>query len=141
MAEPPLDSSDKRQHITTMGFDDEIDAALRRLEAAISADGAAGFDAVGALRALLPKLAQTIQSRRLRFDLIDDDDDPMIEIVHLPSQEALGFILADEHEFVFESNLDEYFDDFVDLDPQSFVLRLYETLRADLAKFEVESGG
>ena len=32
-------------------------------------------------------------------------------------------------------------DDFVDDDADSFVTRLYETLRADLAKYEVENKG
>lgn len=124
-----------------MGFDDEVDAARRRLEAAISETGAPRFDALGALSALLPELRAAIHSRRLTFDLIDDDDEPTIEIVHLPSEEALGFVLADEGEFVFESNLDEYFEDFIDADAKSFVQRLYETLRADLPKYEVEVKG
>jgi hypothetical protein len=41
----------------------------------------------------------------------------------------------------FESNLEAYFDDFVDDDPERFVERLYETLRADLPKYEVENKG
>ena len=39
----------------------------------------------------------------------------------------------------YESNLDAYFDDFVDDNPTRFVERLYETLRADLPKYEVEN--
>lgn len=124
-----------------MGFDDEVDAARQRLEAALSNDTSSAFDALGALRALLPQIRTAIQSRRLTFDLIDDDEEPTIEIVHLPSEEALGFVLADDAEYIFESNLDDYFEDFVDADPASFVLRLYETLRADLAKYEVEVRG
>jgi hypothetical protein len=53
----------------------------------------------------------------------------------------LGFIFAEDGEYVFESNLEDYFDDFVDEDADSFVARLYETLRADLAKYEVENKG
>jgi hypothetical protein len=126
---------------TTMGFDDDVDAARKRLEAALAADGAPAFDATLCLRELAPKIRAAIQSRRLGFELIEDEEEPTIEIVHLPSEEALGFILVDESEYIFESNLDEYFEDFVDADADSFVLRLYETLRADLAKYEVEVKG
>lgn len=121
-----------------MGFDDEVDSARKRLEAAISADGVQRFDATAALQQLLPRLRTAVQSRRLSFDLIQDDEEPIIEIVHLPSEEALGFVLADEGEYIFESNLDDYFEDFVDAEPASFIQRLYETLRADLPKYEVE---
>ena len=60
-------------------------------------------------------------------------------MVHVETDEELGFIFAEDGEYVFESNLDAYFDDFVDDDPERFVERLYETLRADLPKYEVES--
>jgi hypothetical protein len=124
-----------------MGFDDEVDAARQRLEAALSSDRETAFDALGALRDLLPHICAAIQSRRLSFDLVEDDEEPTIEIIHLPSEEAIGFVLADDAEYIFESNLDDYFEDFVDADAASFVLRLYETLRADLAKYEVEVRG
>jgi len=122
-----------------MGFDDEVDSARRKLEAAI-ADKDEPFDDLAALQALLPLLASKIQSRRLKFQLGDDDDETSIEIVHTQRDEALGFIFADDGEYVFESNHEDFFDDFVDEDPDSFTLRLYETLRSDLPKYEVERG-
>lgn len=121
-----------------MGFDDEVDSARRRLEAAL-ADKDEPFDDLAALQALLPKLEAKIKSRRLAFQLGDDDDETSIEIVHTERDEALGFIFADNGEYVFESNLEEFFDDFVDEDADSFALRLYETLRSDLPKYEVET--
>lgn len=99
------------------------------------------FDDVAALNALLPKLQERIQSRRLTFAAAEDDEDDGISIavVHVETDEELGFIFADDGEFVFESNLEDYFDDFVDEDADNFTQRLYETLRADLPKYEVES--
>lgn len=122
-----------------MGFDDEVDSARRKLEAAI-ADKDEPFDDLAALQALLPLLVAKIQSRRLKFQLGDDDDETSIEIVHTQRDEALGFIFADDGEYVFESNHEDFFDDFVDEDADSFALRLYETLRSDLPKYEVERG-
>ncbi|MGE3303789.1 MAG: hypothetical protein AB7M12_11830 [Hyphomonadaceae bacterium] len=121
-----------------MGFDDEVDDARKRLEAARDEAGEAGFDDLSALQKLLPALTEKIQSRRLSFALSDDEEDVSIEVVHTPSEEVLGIIYADEGEFAFESEQDGYFDDFVDDDAGRFVSRLYETLRADLPKFEVE---
>jgi len=69
----------------------------------------------------------------------DDDEETAITVVHVPTDEELGFIFAEEGEYVFESNLDAYFDDFVDDDAERFVERLYENLRADLPKYEVET--
>lgn len=121
-------------------FDAEVDSARRRLEAAINED--TGFDDLAALQALAPILANTIRSRRLAFALGDDDDDEtQIAVIHVQTDEELGFIFAEDGEYVFESNLEAYFDDFVDDDPERFVERLYETLRADLPKYEVESKG
>ncbi|MGE3143823.1 MAG: hypothetical protein AB7L65_10930, partial [Hyphomonadaceae bacterium] len=79
--------------------------------------------------------------RRLVFAVPDEDDDEQISIaiVHAENDEELGFIFVEGGEFVFESNLAGYFDDSVDDDADSFVARLYETLRADLAKYEVEN--
>jgi len=121
-----------------MGFDDEVDAARERLKAAIKEDDGVAFDDLGALQTLLPELKRKIQSRRLAFQLGADDDETSIEVVHLPSDDVLGFVYAEDGEYVFESNLEDYFDDFVDDDLASFVSRLYETLRADLPKYEVE---
>ena len=122
------------------GFDDEVDAARKRLEASLTEESA--FDDLAALQALAPILAQKIQSRRLAFALSDDDDEETsIVVLHVPSDEELGFIFAEEGEYVFESNLDAYFDDFVDDDAERFVARLYENLRADLPKYEVENRG
>ena len=123
-----------------LGFDDEVDAARKRLEAALSEENV--FDDLAALQALAPLLAEKIQSRRLSFAISDDDDEETtIAVIHVPTDEELGFIFAEEGEYVFESNLDAYFDDFVDDDAARFVERLYETLRADLPKYAVENRG
>lgn len=124
-----------------MGFDDEVDAARRRLEAALNDE--TGFDDLAALQALAPLLEEKIASKRLSFAIAgeDDDDETQIAVIHVQTDEELGFIFADDGEYVFESNLDAYFDDFVDDDPERFVQRLYETLRADLPKYEVENKG
>ncbi|GAM99901.1 hypothetical protein U91I_03556 [alpha proteobacterium U9-1i] len=120
------------------GFDAEVDAARGRLEAALSEE--TGFDDLAALQALAPILQEKIASRRLAFALSDDEDDEtQIAVIHVQTDEELGFIFAEDGEYVFESNLDAYFDDFVDDDPERFVERLYETLRADLPKYEVEN--
>jgi hypothetical protein len=124
-----------------MGFDDEIDAARERLKAAMQEDETESFDDLAALNTLLPELKKKIQSRRLAFQLGADEDEAAIEVVHLPSDDVLGFVYAEDGEYVFESNLEDYFDDFVDDDALSFVSRLYETLRADLPKYEVEQAG
>ena len=61
---------------------------------------------------------------------------------HALEAEELGVVeVPEDGEYVFESNLEAYFDDFVDDDPARFVERLYETLRADLPKYEVENKG
>ena len=118
-------------------FDAEVDSARNRLEAALTEDDV--FDDLAALQALAPILKDKIASRRLTFTLGDEDDDEtQIAIVHVHTDEELGFIFADEGEYVFESNHPDYFDDFVDDDPERFAERLYETLRADLPKYEVE---
>jgi hypothetical protein len=119
------------------GFDAEVDAARKRLEASLAEES--GFDDLAALQALAPILAAKISSRRLTFALgEDEDDETQIAIIHIETDEELGFIFAEDDEYVFESNLDAYFDDFVDEDAERFVERLYETLRADLPKYEVE---
>jgi hypothetical protein len=119
-------------------FDDEVDNARKRLEASLTEE--AGFDDLAALQALAPVLAEKIQSRRLAFAISDDDEEETsIAVIHVPTDEELGYIFAEEGEYVFESNLDAYFDDFVDDEPARFVERLYETLRADLPKYEVEN--
>jgi hypothetical protein len=125
---------------TGAGFDAEVDSARKRLEAALSEE--TGFDDLAALQALAPILAEKISSRRLDFTLGDDDDEEtQIVVLHVQTDEELGFIFAEDGEYVFESNLEAYFDDFVDDDPERFVERLYETLRADLPKYEVENKG
>ena len=123
-----------------MSFDDDVDGARKKLEAARADTDSAGFDDLSALQQILPKLVDAIKSRRLVFALSEDEDETTIEVVHEPTDEVLGFIFAEEGEFVFESNLEEYFDDFVDEDADNFAKRLYETLRADLPKYEVEHG-
>jgi hypothetical protein len=122
-------------------FDAEVDGARKRLEASLTEE--TGFDDLAALQALAPILEDKIKSRRLAFALAgeDDDDDTQIAVIHVLTDEELGFIFAEDGEYVFESNLEAYFDDFVDDDPDRFVERLYETLRADLPKYEVENKG
>jgi len=123
-----------------VGFDAEVDSARKRLEAALSEE--TGFDDLAALQALAPILADKISSRRLAFTLGDEEDEEtQIVVLHVQTDEELGFIFAEDGEYVFESNLEAYFDDFVDDDPERFVERLYETLRADLPKYEVENKG
>ncbi|MET0183503.1 MAG: hypothetical protein ABW199_11505 [Caulobacterales bacterium] len=125
-----------------MGFDDEVDAAKKRLQKALEEEGPSEDD-LAALQNLIPLLEEKIASRRITFavpEAEDDDDDQIsIAIVHTATDEELGFVYCEGGEFVFESNLDGYFDDFVDDDAERFVARLYETLRADLAKYEVEN--
>jgi hypothetical protein len=124
---------------TDAGFDADVDAARQRLEQSLQ-ERESPFDDVAALNALLPKLRGKIQSRRLAFAAAEDEDEEiLIAIVHVQNDEELGFIFAEDGEYVFESNLEDYFDDFVDDDADSFVLRLYETLKADLPKYEVEN--
>jgi hypothetical protein len=123
-----------------MSFDDDVDGARKKLESARAETDESGFDDLSALQKMLPQLAEAIKSRRLTFDLSEDEDETTIEVIHEPTDEVLGFIFAEEGEYVFESNLAEYFDDFVDEDATSFVKRLYETLKADLPKYEVEHG-
>lgn len=137
-------STPKKQAAPASGsggdFDAEVDSARKRLEASLNDD--TGFDDLAALQALAPILAEKIVSRRLAFTLGDEDDDEtQIAVIHVQTDEELGFIFAEDGEYVFESNLDAYFDDFVDDDPERFVERLYETLRADLPKYEVENKG
>ena len=132
-------SAKKQPAPASSAFDAEVDSARTRLEAALREDPA--VDGLAALRGLAPALAGKIASRRLAFALGDEDGDACIVIVHTESDEELGFIYAEDGEFVFESNLDGYFDDFVDDDADRFVERLYENLRADLPKYEVESRG
>lgn len=125
---------------TATGFDAEVDSARKRLETALNEE--TGFDDLAALQALAPILEEKISSRRLAFTLGDEDDDEtQIIVLHVQTDEELGFIFAEDGEYVFESNLEAYFDDFVDDDPERFVERLYETLRADLPKYEVEHKG
>jgi len=132
--------SAKKQTAPIDDFDAQVDHARKRLEAALSEE--TGFDDLAALQALAPILADKIRSRRLAFALGDDEDDEtQIAVIHVQTDEELGFIFAEDGEYVFESNLEAYFDDFVDDDPERFVERLYETLRADLPKYEVENRG
>jgi hypothetical protein len=131
-------SAKKPPAAPTSGFDAEVDAARKRLESALNQEDA--FDDLAALQALAPILAEKISSRRLAFTLgEEDDEETQIAVIHVLTDEELGFIFADEGEYVFESNHPDYFDDFVDDDAERFVERLYETLRADLPKYEVEN--
>ncbi len=118
-------------------FDAEVDSARKRLEAALTENE--GFDDIAALQKVAPLLEKRIASRRLAFTLGDDDEEAQIVVIHVLTDEELGFIFAEDGEYVFESNHADYFDDFVDDDPERFVERLYETLRADLPKYEVEN--
>jgi glycosyltransferase A (GT-A) superfamily protein (DUF2064 family) len=123
-----------------MTFDDDVDSARERLRSALADHGAAKVDTGALLEALMTKIKAKIVSRRLAFQMTDDEGDAAIDIVHIPTDEVLGFVYAEDGEYVFESNLEDYFEDFVDDDSESFTLRLYETLRADLPKYEVEVG-
>ena len=130
----------KKQPQPAGDFDAEVDSARKRLEAALNDE--TGFDDLAALQALAPILADKIRSRRLAFALAEEEEDEtQIAVIHVQTDEELGFIFAEDGEYVFESNLEAYFDDFVDDDPARFVERLYETLRADLPKYEVENKG
>jgi hypothetical protein len=121
-------------------FDAEVDAARKRLEAAMTEEEA--FDDLAALQTIAPLLEAKIASRRLAFAMSEEDDDEThIAVIHVQTDEELGFVFAEDGEYVFESNLEAYFDDFVDDDAERFVERLYETLRADLPKYEVEAKG
>jgi hypothetical protein len=126
-----------KKQVPAGSFDDEVDTARKRLEGALSEQP--GFDELAALQALAPLLEKRIASRRLAFTLGDDDDETHIAIIHIETDEELGFIFAEDGEYVFESNHPDYFDDFVDDEAPRFVERLYETLRADLPKYEVEN--
>lgn len=130
----------EREASSAASFDAEVDSARKRLEAALSQD--TGFDDLAALQALAPILEKRIASRRLAFTLgEEDDEETQIAIIHVETDEELGFIFAEDGEYVFESNHPDYFDDFVDEEAERFVERLYETLRADLPKYEVENKG
>jgi hypothetical protein len=127
----------KKPAPTATDFDAEVDDARKRLEASLNAEE--GFDDIAALQTLAPLLEKRISSRRLAFALGDDDEEAQIVILHVQTDEELGFIFAEDGEYVFESNHTDYFDDFVDDDAERFVERLYETLRSDLPKYEVEN--
>lgn len=130
-------SGKKDTSLPTGNFDEDVDTARSKLEAALK--GETEFDDLAALQTLAPILEEKINSRRLSFSLSEeDDDDTQIAVIHVQTDEELGFIFAEDGEYVFESNHPDYFDDFVDDDPARFVERLYETLRADLPKYEVE---
>ncbi|MFT3727087.1 MAG: hypothetical protein QM759_04610 [Terricaulis sp.] len=130
-------SGKKDTSLPTGNFDEDVDTARSKLEAALKGD--TEFDDLAALQTLAPILEEKINSRRLSFSLSEeDDDDTQIAVIHVQTDEELGFIFAEDGEYVFESNHPDYFDDFVDDDPARFVERLYETLRADLPKYEVE---
>ncbi len=66
------------------GFDDEVDDARKRLESSIEGDVSA-FDEGEALEKLLPQIQERIASRRLKFTVGEDDEDPSIEVVHVSS--------------------------------------------------------
>jgi hypothetical protein len=64
-----------------------------------------GFDDLAALQALAPILSAKISSRRLAFTLGDEDDEEtQIAVIHVQTDEELGFIFAEDGEYVFESN-------------------------------------
>lgn len=123
-----------------MSFDDEVDAARDRLKASLSSADDSLFDELAALQALVPKLESKIRSKRLTFAVSEEDDAELsIAVLHASTDEELGHIFAEDGEYVFESSLEDYFDDFVDEDADAFVSRLYETLKTDLAKYEIEN--
>jgi len=123
-----------------MSFDDEVDAARERLKSSLSGAEEASFDELAALQALAPRLQEKIASRRLSFLVSDEEDDAIaIAVVHAPMDEVLGHIYAEDGEYIFEAELSDYFEDFVDEDADGFVARLYEMLKANLARYEFEA--
>lgn len=123
-----------------MSFDDEVDAARERLKSSLAGAEDATFDELAALQALAPKLQEKIASRRLAFLVSDEEDEAIaIAVVHAVMDEVLGHIYAEDGEYIFEADLSDYFEDFVDEDADAFVGRLYETLKAGLARYEFEA--
>ena len=123
-----------------MSFDDEVDAARERLKSSLSGGEEANFDELAALQALAPKLQDKIASRRLSFLVSDEEDDAIAKaMVHAPMEKVLGHIYAEDGEYIFEADLSDYFEDFVDEDADGFVARLYEMLKANLARYEFEA--
>ncbi len=127
-----------------MSFDDEIDAARKRLLDATVENPVDAFDDLAALQGLMTHLREKITSRRLAFSLSDgledEDDAVLVEITHTQTEEVIGIIVADNGEFVFESDFADYFDDFVEEAAEEFVARLYEVLRAGLPEYEIDQG-
>lgn len=127
-----------------MSFDDEIDAARKRLLDATVENPVDAFDDLASLQGLMTHLREKITSRRLAFSLSDgledEDDAVLVEITHTQTEEVIGIIVADNGEFVFESDFADYFDDFVEEAAEEFVARLYEVLRAGLPEYEIDQG-
>lgn len=123
-----------------MSFDDEIDAARERLKATLAGGEDPAFDELAALQALAPKLEERINSRRLAFLVSDEEDEAIaIAVVHAAMDEVLGHIYAEDGEYIFEAELSDYFEDFVDEDADAFVGRLYDMLKSNLARYEFEA--
>lgn len=123
-----------------MSFDDDVDAARERLKSSLAGGEDVNFDELAALQALAPKLQAKIASRRLAFLVSDEEDEAIaIAVVHAEMDEVLGHIYAEDGEYIFEADLSDYFEDFVDEDADAFVARLYEMLKASLARYEFEA--
>lgn len=123
-----------------MSFDEEVDAAVEMLRSAERPAEEAEPDELAALQALAPKLEERIRSRRLTFAAPEDAEEELsIAVLHTDTDEILGHIYAEPGELVFESDLPDYFEDFVEEDPETFVARLYESLKGGLARYELDS--
>jgi hypothetical protein len=129
-----------------MGFDDEVDQLKRELQTP-------KMDAVGrkaATEALLGKLREQIQSRRLEFGLTDGAE-PTITLTHTPTKEKLASITVNEDGSVtFQAVVPEepaiddvddagYFPPYVEYyDQEEFLEEAPEMLKQGIAEFELD---
>lgn len=129
-----------------MGFDDEVDQLKKELQTP-------KLDAAGrrtASEALLGKLREKIQSRRLAFGA-DEGGEPAIAITHLPTKERLALITMNEDGSVtFQSSFGEeqtgddmedagYFPPYVEYyDEEEFLEEAPEMLKQGIAEYELD---
>ena len=129
-----------------MGFDDEVDQLKRELQTP-------KMDAAGrkaATEALLAKLKEQIQSKRLEF-AAGDGAEPTISLTHTPSKEKLATITINEDGSVtFQSVVGEeqtgddledagYFPPYVEYyDEEEFLEEAPEMLKQGIAEFELD---
>lgn len=129
-----------------MGFDDEVDQLKRELQTP-------KMDAAGrkaATEALLGKLREGIQSRRLEFNA-SEGAEPTITLTHTPTKEKLATITVNEDGSVtFQSVVAEetaaddvddagYFPPYVEYyDEEEFLEEAPEMLKQGVAEFELD---